>query len=81
MPEELHCLIDSLIFSKIKAKIGKNVRLIVCHGAPMPPEILKFLKISLCVDVLEAYGLAESGVISCLSISGDAQTGTFGGPL
>lgn len=63
-----HWALDSLIFSKIKAKIGKNVRIVFCHGAPMPPEILKFMKISLCVDVLEAYGLAESGVISCLSM-------------
>lgn len=64
-------MMDSLIFGKVKAKLGPNVRLMLCCGGPMAPEILKFLKIAFCVNICEAYGLAETGAISCLGTIGD----------
>lgn len=43
---------DKMIFNQIKQVIGGNIRLVVCFGDAIQDEILKFLKISLVVDIL-----------------------------
>ena len=47
-----HWMYDSLIFSWVKAKIGKSIRLMITYGDLLPIEVLKFLKVSFCVDIL-----------------------------
>ena len=46
-----HWMYDSLIFSYVKAKLGKYVRLMFSCGGYIPIEVLKFLKIAFCVDI------------------------------
>lgn len=48
-----HALWDVLVFRKIKALLGGNVRLVSTGSAPLAAEVLDFLKISLGGDINE----------------------------
>lgn len=57
------------------------MRLMVTGSAPIDFEVLDFLKIVFCVDVVEAYGMTENTGGACSSQLGDPITGHVGGPL
>jgi long-chain acyl-CoA synthetase len=50
---------DTLVFKKIKAKMGGRMRLVVSGGAAMQPHVGIFFK-NLDVTVMEGYGLTET---------------------
>ena len=58
---------DKLIFSHIRALMGGKMRFLMSSGDKVPEELLKFLKICLCVDILDAYSVCELSGIACLS--------------
>lgn len=72
---------DKLIFSHIKAMTGGKMKFLMHTGEKVSEEILKFLKICLCVDILEAYCSAETSGVACISVIGDNFTGSTGGPI
>jgi len=43
-----HCVWDKLVFSKVKAMLGGNVKLMITGSAPISGEVLDFLKIAFC---------------------------------
>ncbi len=47
-----HCLYDKLFFSKTKAALGGNVRLMISGSAPLLPEVQNFLKVCMCVPLI-----------------------------
>ncbi|OAY70857.1 Long chain acyl-CoA synthetase 1, partial [Ananas comosus] len=53
-------LADFLAFSKIKARLGGRVRLIISGGAPLNTEIEEFLRVTSCAYVTQGYGLTET---------------------
>lgn len=53
-------LFDKLIFKKIAKLIGGQVRLILSGGAPLSPDTHEQIKICLCLDVVQGYGLTET---------------------
>ena len=54
-----------LIFSKIKARFGPNIRALICGSAPLAPETQQwFLMIG--IPVLQAYGLTETTALCTL---------------
>lgn len=55
----------SLIFSKIKARFGPNIRALICGSAPLAPETQDFF-LMLDIPVLQAYGLTETTAICTL---------------
>ncbi|KAG0275831.1 hypothetical protein BGZ95_008335 [Linnemannia exigua] len=54
-----HPLWDRILFSKIKQAIGGNVRLMLTASAPISAEILSFIRVAFCCEVVEAYGQTE----------------------
>jgi long-chain acyl-CoA synthetase len=74
-------MLDAMIFSKIKNIVGGKVRLMMTGGDYISAEVIKFLKISFCVDILELYGMTETCGASCVSMVGDSVQGIVGGPL
>lgn len=76
-----HCFYDRIVFSKIKAMFGGKVRLMLTGSAPISGEVLDFLKICFCCDILEGYGMTETSAGSCVSLEGDPESGIVGGPL
>lgn len=48
-----------LIFNKIKARFGRDLRALICGSAPLAPETQQFFQM-LGIPVLQAYGLTET---------------------
>jgi len=55
----------ALIFSKILARFGPNLRALICGSAPLAPETQQFF-LMLGIPVLQAYGLTETTGICTL---------------
>lgn len=50
-------MLDPMIFGKIRNILGGKVKLAFSGGVgALPGEILKFLKICFCTDIVEVYG-------------------------
>jgi len=76
-----HCCYDKLVFKKMRAAFGGRLRLLLVGSAPTSVEVLNFLKIALCVPIIEGYGQTESTGASFSTKSLDhIGSGTAGGP-
>jgi long-chain acyl-CoA synthetase len=53
-----HRLADRLVYSKVKSRLGGNLRIGVSGGAPLAKEIIEFFA-ALDILILEGYGLTE----------------------
>jgi long-chain acyl-CoA synthetase len=71
---------DNLVFSKVKGKLGGNVRFIITGSAPISPNLLDFLRICFCCPVLEGYGQTETCASGTRTLWGDTDTGHVGIP-
>jgi long-chain acyl-CoA synthetase len=54
-----HWLAEKLVFRKLRDRIGKNLRFIICGGAPATPTVLEFFN-AIGIPTLEGYGLTET---------------------
>lgn len=70
---------DKLVFSKMKAVLGGNVRIMLTGSAPIALEVIKFLKICFCVNIAEGYGQTEGTAGEFLPDMGDHSSGNVGG--
>lgn len=61
-----HAIYDKIVFKKFKEILGGNVKLMITGSAPISGEVLDFLKICFCSDILEGYGMTETSAASCL---------------
>lgn len=49
-----------LIFKKIAKLMGGRVRVMLAGGAPLSPDTHEQIKLCLCTDVVQGYGLTET---------------------
>lgn len=49
-----------MIFKKISKLIGGRVRVMLAGGAPLSPDTHEQIKLCLCTDVVQGYGLTET---------------------
>jgi long-chain acyl-CoA synthetase len=75
-----HALADRLVYSKVKARLGGELRYAISGGAPLRAEIAEFLH-SLDIVVLEGYGLTECTTASHFNQPRRYRFGTVGLPL
>ncbi len=73
-------LADRLIFSKVRAKLGGNLRFAVSGGAPLPKESGVFLQ-GLGIEIFEGYGMTETSPIISVNYPGHRRFGSVGKPL
>ena len=72
-----HAIADRLVYTKLRAKLGGRVRLMVSGGAPLNARIIKFFNGAGAL-ILEGYGLTEtSPVLTCNKV-GAIRFGSVG---
>ena len=52
-------LLDLIVFNKIKAALGGNLKFAISGGAPLPKDTQEFLTVALC-PIGQGYGLTET---------------------
>ncbi len=75
-----HRLADRLVYSKVKDRLGGNLRIGVSGGAPLAKEIIEFFH-ALDVLILEGYGLTECTTGATINRPTRYRFGTVGPPL
>jgi long-chain acyl-CoA synthetase len=75
----LHAVFDVLVYRKIRAAMGGQVRWAVSGGAPLGETLGHFFR-GLGVTVLEGYGLTETTAGGTLNLPGAQRVGSVGRP-
>ncbi|KAJ3121814.1 Long chain acyl-CoA synthetase 7 peroxisomal [Nowakowskiella sp. JEL0407] len=73
-----HMFWDRLVFNKVRALLGGRVRFIMSGSAPISPEVLTFLRVCFCCEVVEGYGQTESTASISTSWMSDFDPGSVG---
>ncbi|RZC74494.1 hypothetical protein C5167_049977 [Papaver somniferum] len=73
---------DKIVFSKVKQRLGGNVRLILSGAAPLAAHVESFLRVVTCAHVVQGYGLTETCAGTFVSIPNEiSMLGTVGPPV
>ena len=72
-----HQVADRLVFRKLRAKLGGNIRFFISGGAPLAPEIALFFY-GAGVLILEGYGLTETSPVTNVNTPEHLRIGTVG---
>ncbi len=72
-----HKLADSLVYSKVKAKLGGRLRLPISGGAPLAKEIAEFFH-TIDITICEGYGQTECTTASNVNMPTRFRFGTVG---
>ncbi len=73
-------LADKLVFSKIREKMGGNIRAFLCGGAALPDDVYEFF-LAVGITVLQGYGLTENSPVIAVNNFDDNEIGTNGSVL
>ncbi|MFJ9433599.1 AMP-dependent synthetase/ligase [Streptomyces sp. NPDC101490] len=75
-----HKIADALVYAKIRAAFGGNLRACISGSAALAPDIGYFFA-GAGIHILEGYGLTESSAASFVNPGEAYRTGTVGKPL
>ncbi|XP_016366602.1 long-chain-fatty-acid--CoA ligase 4-like [Sinocyclocheilus rhinocerous] len=71
----------NILFKKVRALLGGNVRMMLSGGAPLSPTTQRFMNICFCCPVGQGYGLTETCGAGTITEVADYSTGRVGAPL
>jgi long-chain acyl-CoA synthetase len=75
-----HALFDRLVYSKLRAALGGQVKYVISGGAALGGRLNHFFR-GIGITVLEGYGLTESSAASVVNTPSLVKPGTVGRPL
>lgn len=75
-----HKLADKLVYSKIRALLGRSLRWTISGGAPLGERLGHFYR-GVGINMLEGYGLTETTAPTNVNLPGRVKVGTVGPPL
>ena len=75
-----HSIYDRIVFKKMRAALGGNVRAMITGSAPMTQEVQEFMKICFSSPMFEAYGQTEGTGLEFATVAEDPLSGHVGGP-
>jgi long-chain acyl-CoA synthetase len=75
-----HALFDRLVYSKLRAAVGGNVKYAVSGGAPLGERLGHFFR-GAGITVLEGYGLTETAAAALVNRPSRNKIGTVGLPI
>jgi long-chain acyl-CoA synthetase len=75
-----HALFDRLVYAKLRAAIGGQVRYAVSGGAPLGERLGHFFR-GAGITIIEGYGLTETTAAATVNPPGHNKIGTVGLPL
>jgi len=75
-----YSLADRLVFRKLRARMGGQIRILVSGGAPLAPKISEFFYAS-GLAILEGYGLTETSPVLAVNTFTDFKIGSVGKPF
>ena len=73
-------VIDYLVLSQARERLGGNIRIMITGSAPISAEVLSFLRCVFCCPIIEAYGQTESCGASFATKVFDPNSGHVGAP-
>ena len=75
-----HKLFDHLVYAKVRAALGGDLRVVISGGAPLDGSLDRFFS-GAGIMVLEGYGLTESSAAHTVNLPGQKRAGSVGRPL
>jgi long-chain acyl-CoA synthetase len=75
-----HAVFDRLVYSKLRAAMGGNMRWAVSGGAPLGARLGHFYR-GVNVTILEGYGLTETSAATTVNRPSAIRIGSVGQPL
>ena len=75
-----HKIADKLVYSKVKGRVGGQLRFFVSGGAPLSKEIAEFFAAA-DITILEGYGLSETSPVLTTNSPENLRFGSVGKPL
>jgi long-chain acyl-CoA synthetase len=75
-----HAILDRIVLSEVRARLGGRIKLSVSGGAALPKEIGIFFG-SMGLPILEGYGLTETSPVITVNTPKHNRTGSVGRPI
>ena len=75
-----HTLFDRLVYGKLRAALGGDVRWSVSGGAPLGARLNHFFR-GIGINVIEGYGLTETCAAATINLPGRQRIGSVGRPI
>lgn len=73
-------ILDKIIFKKIAKLLGGKIRLLISGGAPLSADTHEQIRLCLCVDMCQGYGLTETTAGAAVMDRYDMSYGRVGAP-
>ncbi|WFE29363.1 long-chain fatty acid--CoA ligase [Solwaraspora sp. WMMD791] len=75
-----YAIAEKLVFSKLQARLGGHIRVLVSGSAPLSPDIAEFFAAA-NLPICEGYGLTEASAANFVNRPVQIKIGTVGQPL